>query len=74
MKIVLTKKEKSDLIREVLTGTIETNNFKRLFATQVEQPLFAVITDERMSKLSDETKEKIVEELKGLGDDLHTIE
>lgn len=31
MKIVLTEKERADLLREALTGTIETDHFKRLF-------------------------------------------
>lgn len=70
MKIELTKKEKCDLLREVLAGTIETDNFKRLFGTQVEQPLFNIITDERIRKLSNETISKIVEELNGMGIDL----
>lgn len=70
MKIKLTKKEKNDLLKEVLTGTIDTDHFKNLFSNDREQPIFAIITDEKLQKLSEETKQKIIAELKGLGVDL----
>ena len=45
MKIELTASEKTALLKEVLTGTIETDHFKKLFATNSEQPLFCTCGD-----------------------------
>lgn len=45
MKIELTASEKTALLKEVLTGTIETDNFKRLFKQDREQPLFCTCND-----------------------------
>ena len=43
MKIILTTKEKNDLLREVLTGAIETSHFKRLFSREREErPIFNI--------------------------------
>ncbi len=44
MKIELTQSEKTALLKEVLTGTIETDNFKRLFQDR-EQPIFCTCDD-----------------------------
>lgn len=55
MKLQLTKQERSDLLREVLKGTIETDNFKRLFQQQ-DQPIFNILPNEGACKGCDRFK------------------
>ena len=46
MILQLTKQERADLLREILTGKIDTDKFKRIFNEREAQPIFCTCNDE----------------------------
>ena len=73
MKIKLTTNEKTALLKEVLTGSIETDNFKRLFQQDKDQPIFNILPSEgackgcdRFKNIQTQTDEELKRDVKEL--------